>query len=80
MDELKKRFGLLSAELQQNALGKAINEQICKKEALAAGQVAPDFTVQNAEGKSFTLYSIKKNKSNYKCIDNGRNYNNSNVE
>ena len=59
MDELKKRFGLLSAELQQNALGKAINEQICKKEALAAGQVAPDFTVQNAEGKSFTLYSIK---------------------
>ena len=59
LDELKKRFGLLSAELQQNALGKAINEQICKKEALAAGQVAPDFTVQNAEGKSFTLYSIK---------------------
>lgn len=55
LDELKKRFGLLSAELQQNALGKAINEQICKKEALAAGAGGSGFYRAECGGEIFYL-------------------------
>ena len=59
LDELKKRFALFPENLRQNSMGKLIDEQIRKKEALAEGHLAPDFKVQDAEGKPFTLYSIK---------------------
>ncbi|WP_231932306.1 MULTISPECIES: TlpA disulfide reductase family protein [Butyricimonas] len=59
LDELKKRFALLPEDLRQNSMGKMIDEQIRKKEALAVGHTAPDFKVQDAEGNFFTLYSIK---------------------
>ena len=57
--ELQRRFNLLSEELQATALGKQVREQIQKMESLSVGQVAPDFTVQTPEGKSFTMYSVK---------------------
>lgn len=59
LDELQRRFNLLSEELQATALGKQVREQIQKMESLSVGQVAPDFTVQTPEGKSFTMYSVK---------------------
>ena len=47
------------AFLQKSLLGQQIKTQIKKMQTLAPGQIAPDFTVQTPDGKSFNLHSIK---------------------
>ncbi|MDB9247079.1 TlpA disulfide reductase family protein, partial [Odoribacter splanchnicus] len=59
LKELTERYELFPAELQNSLLGQQIKTQIKKMQTLAPGQIAPDFTVQTPDGKSFNLHSIK---------------------
>ena len=53
LKELTERYELFPAELQNSLLGQQIKTQIKKMQTLAPGQIAPDFTVQTPDGKSF---------------------------
>ena len=59
LDELNQAFSKFSPDKQNSVTGKIIQERIKKLEGLAVGQLAPDFTVQAPDGRSFTFYSVK---------------------
>ena len=59
LEELRDRFELFPPELKASYAGKAIVKQIQKKESLAPGQPAPDFTVNAPDGRPFSLYSVR---------------------
>lgn len=57
--ELKEKFSKFSPELQKSFSGRTIANWINKLEHTDAGEIAPDFTVQDPEGNSFNFYSVK---------------------
>lgn len=59
LEELKEGLSKFSPELQKSFSGRNIATWIAEQENVGAGHPAPDFTVQDPEGKSFNFYSVK---------------------
>lgn len=58
-DELSAKYELLGANAKATEPGKKIADRIQKLAAVAVGQVAPDFTLNNQEGTAVSMHSIK---------------------
>ena len=57
--ELQKKYDMLGANAKATEPGKKIAERIQKMQAVAVGQVAPDFTLNTPEGEALSMHSIK---------------------
>lgn len=56
---LKGSYDAFNASLKNTAKGKAVQEKINNALKLSIGQVAPDFTMPNVEGKEVSLSSLR---------------------
>lgn len=59
ISEMKEGLALLDASLSTSTYYQSLSEKIVKLEAVAVGQMAPDFTMNDQEGNPISLSSFK---------------------
>ena len=59
IEEMKEGLAMLDASLATSTYYKALSEKIEKLEAVAVGQMAPDFTMNDVDGNPVSLSSFK---------------------
>ncbi|WP_430810931.1 MULTISPECIES: redoxin domain-containing protein [unclassified Carboxylicivirga] len=59
IEEMKEGLALLDASLSESTYYQKLSEKITKLEAVAVGEMAPDFTMNDTEGNPVSLSSFK---------------------
>lgn len=57
--KVEELYNKLNDDVKNTESAKRLNEFITKSKAVSVGQIAPDFTQKNTEGKDVSLHSIK---------------------
>lgn len=59
VEDLQAEYEILGENAKASQPGKVVGERIKQMQAVAVGQVAPDFTLNTPEGKPLSMHSIK---------------------